>query len=229
MENKTITIEQLAEKLGKSVWSKGDLKRIYLNDVGYNTKKMSTKAFIFQDENKDFKVSCYIDCPSQPYQWIKSQEEEVKEGIYNDIKKVIWEIENPERTWEEREAEIQSEIEKKELISAQNEFLHNLKKTKEGWKSEYARACERNNEYLMKMQTYEALSDDEKFKNEELEKEYKEIFGTSGSSKRRSEIDKIIIRKPIPLNEWMSKAVTFATEDEYADWKENELRNKLGL
>jgi small-conductance mechanosensitive channel len=92
---KTITIEQLAEKLNKQIWSKGDLKRIYLNDAGWNTKKMSTKTFIFQDENSNFKVSCKIDCPSQSYNWIDSQEKEVKESVYEDIERAVFEIENP--------------------------------------------------------------------------------------------------------------------------------------
>jgi hypothetical protein len=87
------TIEQLAEKLGKTVWVKGDLKRIYLNDAGYNTKKMSTKTFIWQDENGEFKVSCRIDCPSQHPSWIDSQEQEVKDGIYTEIDNALAELE----------------------------------------------------------------------------------------------------------------------------------------
>jgi hypothetical protein len=85
---KNLTIEQLAEKMNESVWTKGDLKRIYLNDAGHNTKKMSTKAYIYQ-ENDEFKVSVYIDCPSQNYNWIKSQQEEVKERILEEIQDVI--------------------------------------------------------------------------------------------------------------------------------------------
>jgi hypothetical protein len=50
---------------------------------------MSTKTYIFQTEDGDFKVSCHIDCPSQPYQWIQSQEEKVKEGIYKDIEHAL--------------------------------------------------------------------------------------------------------------------------------------------
>jgi len=88
MKNQKVTIEKLAEKLGKQVWVKGDMKRIYLNDAGFNTKKMSTKTFIFQTDD-EFKVSCRIDCPSQPYQWIQSQEQEVKDGIYKDIEQVL--------------------------------------------------------------------------------------------------------------------------------------------
>jgi hypothetical protein len=89
MSTSNITIEQLAEQLGQTIWTKGDLKRIYLNDAGWNTKKMSTKTFIFQTEDGEFKVSCRIECPSQPYQWIQSQEEEVKESIYNDIEQAL--------------------------------------------------------------------------------------------------------------------------------------------
>lgn len=88
METKKITLEKLAEKLGKTVWSKGDFKRIYLNDEGYNTKKMSTKTFIFEKDG-EFIVSCRIDCPSQPYQWIELQQDEIKEKINEKIKFII--------------------------------------------------------------------------------------------------------------------------------------------
>lgn len=83
------TIEELAQKMNQSVWSKGNLKRIYLNDAGWNTKKMRTKTFIWQDENGEFKVSCRIDCPSQPYQWIDSQEQQIKDSVSNNIERVL--------------------------------------------------------------------------------------------------------------------------------------------
>lgn len=83
-----ITIEQLAEELKGNLWVKGNLKRIYL-DKGWNTKKMSTKTFVWQDENGDFKVSCRIECPSQGYQWIKSQEDKVKESVYEHIEEIL--------------------------------------------------------------------------------------------------------------------------------------------
>lgn len=83
-----ITLEQLAEKLNGNLWEKGNLRRIYL-DRGYNTRKMSTKTFVWQDENGDFKVSCRIDCPSQAGEWIRSQENEVKESVYNAIESAL--------------------------------------------------------------------------------------------------------------------------------------------
>lgn len=83
-----ITIEQLTEKLGGNLWAKGNLRRIYL-DKGWNTKKMSTKTFVWQDEKGEFKVSCRIDCPSQSYQWIKSQEDKVKEDVYEHISEIL--------------------------------------------------------------------------------------------------------------------------------------------
>lgn len=87
MQNQ-ITLQELAEKIGGNYWEKGDLRRIYLQK-GYNTKKMSTKTFVWQDENGEFKVSCKVDCPSQPWQWCKSQEDEVKEGVYEDIENAL--------------------------------------------------------------------------------------------------------------------------------------------
>lgn len=83
-----MTIEQLAEKIGGNLWTKGSLKRIYL-DRGYNTKKMQTKTFIWQNEDGEFLVSCRIECPSQPYEWINSQQEKVKESVYEDLEKIL--------------------------------------------------------------------------------------------------------------------------------------------
>lgn len=84
MSTQTISLEQLAEKLGGNLWVKGDLKRIYL-DEGHNTKKMSTKTFVWQDEDGQFKVSCKVECPSQPWQWCKSQEDDIKKSVYRQI------------------------------------------------------------------------------------------------------------------------------------------------
>lgn len=85
----TISIYELADKMNATVWEKGSMRRIYLNDEGYNTKKMSTKTFIWQDENNDFRVSVHIECPSQPYQWIKSQEQEVREWVEEKIERIL--------------------------------------------------------------------------------------------------------------------------------------------
>ena len=82
-----ITIEDLAVKLNGNMWTKGDLKRIYL-DRGYNTKKMSTKTYVFEKDG-EFIVVCNIDCPSQAYQWIESQEQEVKDSVYSQIEEII--------------------------------------------------------------------------------------------------------------------------------------------
>lgn len=81
------TLKQLAEKLEGNYWEKGDLKRTYL-DRGYNTSKTSTKTFIWQDENGEFKVSCRIECSSQPYEWINSQQNEIKKKVMKDIEDV---------------------------------------------------------------------------------------------------------------------------------------------
>ncbi len=83
-----ITIEQLAEKLNAKVWSKENVKRIYL-DKGYNTKKMSTKTYIYQNEDGTFGVSCYIDCPSQSYKWIESQKDEIITNVKSEIEEAL--------------------------------------------------------------------------------------------------------------------------------------------
>lgn len=83
-----ITIEDLAIKLNGKMWTKGDLKRIYL-DRGYNTKKMSTKTYVEETSEGNFNVKCFIDCPAQNYNWIKSQQEEVIENVESEISEII--------------------------------------------------------------------------------------------------------------------------------------------
>jgi hypothetical protein len=84
---KNLTIEQLAKEFGQTVWVKGDLKRIYLNE-GYNTRKMTTKTFIYEKDGEFF-VKCTIDCPAQNEQWIEKQEELIKEKVYAEIKSFL--------------------------------------------------------------------------------------------------------------------------------------------
>lgn len=84
----TITIEQLAEKLNGNLWIKGDMKRIYL-DEGHNTKKMSTKTYVFQNAKGDYIVSCNIDCPSQHDNWISSQEDEIIASVERRIEQIL--------------------------------------------------------------------------------------------------------------------------------------------
>lgn len=107
MKTNGISIEQLAERLGENVWVKGDLRRIYLNEAGWNTKKMRTKTFIFEKDG-EFMVSCKIECPSQPYQWIESQEQEVKDSVYNEIKNAIADLEETNVVVAEKESKEKS-------------------------------------------------------------------------------------------------------------------------
>lgn len=110
MKTQNVTIEKLAERFNTSVWSKGDLKRIYLNDAGFNTKKMSTKTFIYEKDG-EFIVSCRIECPSQNLQWIDSQEENVKESVYSKISEYIERIIDPSIDAKEAEEEAKAAAE----------------------------------------------------------------------------------------------------------------------
>ena len=83
-----ISIEELATRLGAKVWAKGDMKRIYMNNVGYNTNKMKTTAYIYQVEN-EFKVSCFIDCPTQHSNWIAKERQSVIEYLLNKIEQAL--------------------------------------------------------------------------------------------------------------------------------------------
>ena len=114
--NTTITLEQLAEKLNGKVWIKGDMKRIYLNDAGYNTKKMSTKAFVYEKQDGTYGVSCKIECPSQDPAWIYSQEQEVINSIQSQLDSILNDLgvseviaENAEKFHQEKQATLAAE------------------------------------------------------------------------------------------------------------------------
>jgi hypothetical protein len=79
------TIDQIAELLGKTVWAG---KRIYMNNVGYNTKKMSTKAFYYL-ENNEVKASVYVDCDNQPLDWCKSQAEQFRASMMETLEEIM--------------------------------------------------------------------------------------------------------------------------------------------
>lgn len=81
---KNLTLQQLAEKLNGKYWEKGDKKRVYL-DRGHNTKKMRTNTYVCQLDNGDFKVCCYINCPSQDLNWIKSQQQQIIDSVQEDV------------------------------------------------------------------------------------------------------------------------------------------------
>ena len=156
MEN--ITIEILAEKLGGKLWIKEDKKRIYL-DCGYNTKKMSTKTYVYQREDGTFCVSCYIDCPSQPYAWIKSQQEEVVKGVEERINAAIFEIENPELDYDEYLEKESQKIEQLNEKLRHDEFELN-RPAFEAKMSEYKEAqLSMENEVAL---AYNSLNEDEK-------------------------------------------------------------------
>jgi hypothetical protein len=86
---KTLTIEALANHLNGKLWVKGALKRIYLNNVGNNTKKMSTKTFVYETHEGKFEVSCTIDCPSQHSNWIEKEEQAIIANISEKVAEII--------------------------------------------------------------------------------------------------------------------------------------------
>lgn len=95
-----ITLQQLADMIGGNYWAKNSMERVYV-DAGYNTKKMSTKTYVYLNGDGTFGVSCYIECPSQPMAWIKAQQEEVIQTVKENIERAIWEMSNPEGDYDE--------------------------------------------------------------------------------------------------------------------------------
>lgn len=85
---KSIATEIIASELGGKIWSKNGVTRIYI-DRGFNTKKMSTSSYLEILGNSEIKVSVFIECPNQPFAWIKKQEEEVINNVVEDIERII--------------------------------------------------------------------------------------------------------------------------------------------
>jgi len=79
-----LTLQQIAEELDGNYWQAGNKKRVYLGK-GYNTKKMTTKTYIYEKEDGTFGISVYIDCPSQDYNWIKSQKEKIEKEVEQEL------------------------------------------------------------------------------------------------------------------------------------------------
>jgi microcompartment protein CcmL/EutN len=99
MKNTTkITTEELATKLNGKVWTKNEMTRIYL-ERGFNTKKVSTKTYV-DIKGDELIVKCFIECPSQDYNWIQSQAKQVIEQVESEIEEIL----NP--TEEEIEEEV---------------------------------------------------------------------------------------------------------------------------
>jgi len=113
---KTVSLEELNKSLKGRIWQKGDKKRIYL-DKGYNTKKMKTTTYVEVSENElFFVVKCFIDCPSQSFNWIDSQQDLIIESVTNEIQNIL----NPkiEVVEEIEETIFDQVIEKSEIVSS---------------------------------------------------------------------------------------------------------------
>lgn len=230
---RTIAIEILSEKLNSKLWVKGDLKRIYL-DRGHNTKKMTTKTYIYENDNK-FMVSCNIDCPSQNLNWIKSQQNEIIENVSEEINKAIFEFNNPNIDYD---LEVEKNIQKVKNNKEQKEFLSELNSKKEGLARDYSRAITEVKIYDQKIINYNNASEEVKNEIAKLETEYKLINGTPGSKKRRIELENLLANLPaLPQkmdhafgeNGWMRIASKFSCVENYIEFKEIEARKSLGL
>lgn len=76
----------LAEKIGGKFWEKHGKTRIYL-DRGFNTQKMRTSTYI-EIEDNELNIKCFIDCESQPYNWIKSQQNKIISEVEKELEMV---------------------------------------------------------------------------------------------------------------------------------------------
>lgn len=85
---KTLTLQELHTHLGGKLWQKENIERIYLLR-GYNTKKMSTKTFVYKADDGEFHVSCRIDCLSQHDNWVSKEQDAIIESVTEQINAII--------------------------------------------------------------------------------------------------------------------------------------------
>jgi len=78
----THTLESLANYFGSKVWKES---RVYLPQFGYKTKKMNTTTYVYIQDGK-VQVSVFVECPSQPYQWLQKEKQRVIEQVLEEIK-----------------------------------------------------------------------------------------------------------------------------------------------
>lgn len=224
MANNTITLETLSEKLGGKLWVKGELKRIYL-DCGYNTKKMSTKTYVYQREDGSFAVKCYIDCPSQNSQWIYSQQEKIVSSVEGRIVAAEFEINNPGVDYDQM-------IEDKELAEEKKQAVINFERTKEQkydyFKTDYNSA----KSYFKKAIDFQNLPKEIHDQIKAIEDEQNLLSGVPGTKERKKELKNLRRQLPdfvAPVQEdhWYYKAVQFENETAYADFKIGEKRKQV--
>ena len=86
-----LTAQELAQIVDGKVWNGNGQERIYFNQFGYNTKKMTTKAYCYIVDG-EIKVSVFVDCPSQPMSWCLKESNRVKETIIDHISGCLEEV-----------------------------------------------------------------------------------------------------------------------------------------
>jgi hypothetical protein len=91
----THTLEQLATYFGSKVWKES---RVYLPQFGHKTKKMNTTTYLYIQDG-EVKVSVFVECPSQPYQWLQKEKQRVIEQVMEAIKEISEDSNQTETTY----------------------------------------------------------------------------------------------------------------------------------
>jgi len=91
------TLAEIATILNKKVWTAPNgQERIYFNEVGYNTRKMATKAYIYIVDG-EVKESIFVTCANQPTSWCVGQAKQLGGKMISKVERALEVAENPEK------------------------------------------------------------------------------------------------------------------------------------
>jgi hypothetical protein len=86
---KNVTLQQIADYFGATVWNNS---RVYLNHYGYKTNKAKATVYVYLDEAGAIQISCYVECPSQSFAWIKGQKASIVTRVEEALAEMMAEL-----------------------------------------------------------------------------------------------------------------------------------------
>ena len=75
------SLQEIAELVDSKVWAKNGYERVYLDNMGYSTKKATARVYIYSPEPGEVLVGATVECASQPQAWCDGQRRSLIEGV----------------------------------------------------------------------------------------------------------------------------------------------------
>jgi len=78
-------LKDAQRQLGGKLWTKNGKCRLYVDNFGYNTKKSQTSVYLYILDG-NIKVEVFLDCPTQHWNWVKTERERIITNVKLQIK-----------------------------------------------------------------------------------------------------------------------------------------------